>query len=101
MVAKFGTNADCITCWPNFQPMQVTFSFAGELTQVLDAIPWVRCASGNVSFQDNLRCFGVNYDMSQITRLLCYFLTLRHASVISYCAFPSLLGGLCWVAGSG
>ena len=48
MVAKFGTNADCITCWPNFQPMQVTFSFAGELTQVLDAIPWVRCASGNV-----------------------------------------------------
>ena len=28
--------------------MQVTFSFAGEITQVLDAIPWVRCASGNV-----------------------------------------------------
>ena len=47
-MAKFGTNADCITCWPNFQPMQVTFSFAGEITQVLDVIPWVRCASGNV-----------------------------------------------------
>ena len=28
--------------------MQGTFSFAGEITQVLDAIPWVRCASGNV-----------------------------------------------------
>ena len=28
--------------------MQVTFSFAGEITQVLGAIPWVRCASGNV-----------------------------------------------------
>ena len=31
--------------------MQVTFSFAGEITQVLDAIPWVRCASGNVFFR--------------------------------------------------
>ena len=28
--------------------MQVAFYFAGEITQVLDAIPWVRCASGNV-----------------------------------------------------
>ena len=28
--------------------MQVVFYFAGEITQVLDAIPWVRCASGNV-----------------------------------------------------
>ena len=28
--------------------MQVTFYFAGESTQVLDALPWVRCASGNV-----------------------------------------------------
>ena len=50
MVAKFGTNADCITCCPNFQPMQVTFYFDGEIAQVLDAIPWVRCASGNVLF---------------------------------------------------
>ena len=28
--------------------MQMTFNFAGEITQVLDALPWVRCASGNV-----------------------------------------------------
>ena len=28
--------------------MQVAFYLAGEKTQVLDAIPWVRCASGNV-----------------------------------------------------
>ena len=28
--------------------MQVAFYFAGKITQVLDAIPWVRCASGNV-----------------------------------------------------
>ena len=30
--------------------MQVTFYFAGESTQVLDALPWVCCASGNVSY---------------------------------------------------
>ena len=30
--------------------MQVAFYFAGEITQVLDAIPWVHCASGNVKF---------------------------------------------------
>ena len=28
--------------------MQVAFYLAGEITQVLDGIPWVRCASGNV-----------------------------------------------------
>ena len=31
--------------------MQVAFYFAGEITQVLDAIPWVRCASGNVCIE--------------------------------------------------
>ena len=40
--------------------------------------------------QDNLRCFGVNYDMSRITRFLCYFLSRRLATVLSYYAFPSL-----------
>ena len=43
------------------------------------------------SFQHNLRCFGVNYDMSRITRFLCYFLSLILASVLSYYAFPSLI----------
>ena len=28
--------------------MPVAFYSAGEITQVLDALPWVRCASGNV-----------------------------------------------------
>ena len=28
--------------------MQVEFYLAGEITQVIDPIPWVRCASGNV-----------------------------------------------------
>ena len=27
------------------------FYLAGEITQVIDSIPWVRCASGNVSSQ--------------------------------------------------
>ena len=34
--------------WPNLEPMQVAFYLAGEITQVIDSIPWVRCASGNV-----------------------------------------------------
>ena len=67
--AKIATNASCITCWPNWEPklvlspvvgttynwpnlepMQVAFFFAGEITQVKESIPWVRCASGNVSY---------------------------------------------------
>ena len=28
--------------------MQLEFYLAGEITQVIDSIPWVRCASGNV-----------------------------------------------------
>ena len=31
--------------------MQVGFYLAGEITQVIDSIPWVRCASGNVLFR--------------------------------------------------
>ena len=34
--------------WPNLDSMQVAFFSAGEITQVIDSIPWVRCASGNV-----------------------------------------------------
>ena len=47
-MAKIGTNASGTTCWPNLEPMQVAFYLAGEITQVIDSIPWVRCASGNV-----------------------------------------------------
>ena len=43
-----GQIANCITCWPNLEPMQVAFYLTGEITQVIDSIPWVRCASGNV-----------------------------------------------------
>ena len=59
MLAKFGTNSGDITWWSNFEliqlepntnlePMQVEFYLAGDITQVIDSIPWVRCASGNV-----------------------------------------------------
>ena len=47
-MAKFGTNASCAIWWPNLELLQVEPPLAGEITQVLDAIPWVRCASGNV-----------------------------------------------------
>ena len=45
-------NANCVIWWSNLEPMQVAFYLAGEITQVLDTIPWVRCASGNVSFRN-------------------------------------------------
>ena len=59
MLAKFGTNSGGITWWsnvgggttynwPNLEPKQVAFYLAGEITQVKESIPWVRCASGNV-----------------------------------------------------
>ena len=63
MVAKFVANASGAIWWPckhcttvlhpstvvpNLEPMQVAFFLAGEITQVKESIPWVRCASDNV-----------------------------------------------------
>ena len=71
MVAIFGTNASGAAKWPSFEPMQVAPSsgqnvqtiqivpsgsdrvdlkYFGlkKISQVMDSIPWVRCASGNV-----------------------------------------------------
>ena len=49
LVAKFVTDASGATWWPNLEPMQVAFFLlAEEITQFKEAIPWVRCASGNV-----------------------------------------------------
>ena len=45
LVAKIGTNAN-----DKFETMQVAFFLAGEISQVIESIPWVRCASGNVFF---------------------------------------------------
>ena len=48
-MAKFLTDASGATWWLNLEPMQVAFFLlAEEITQVKEAIPWVRCASGNV-----------------------------------------------------
>ena len=52
-----GAHASSATLWPKLEPIQVALQFgtnatgillAGEITQVKEAIPWVRCASGNV-----------------------------------------------------
>ena len=50
-MAKFVTDVSGATWWPNLEPMQVAFYLlAEEIAQVKEAIPWVRCASGNVFF---------------------------------------------------
>ena len=48
---NFATNASGTKWWPNLEPMQVEFYLAGEITQVIGSIPWVRCASGNVFYK--------------------------------------------------
>ena len=58
-MAKIGTNASCITCWPNLEPMLVSPPTGILLSwrdnsSFKESIPWVRCASGNVSFQNVL-----------------------------------------------
>ena len=40
--------------------MQVEFYLAGEITQGIDSIPWVRCASGNVFMTPPLIAFVLN-----------------------------------------
>ena len=48
LVVKFATNASGVIWWPNLELVQVEPPLVEEITQVRDAIPWVRCASGNV-----------------------------------------------------
>ena len=47
-MAKFVTHASGAIWWLNLELMQVEPPLVGEITQALDAVPWVRCASGNV-----------------------------------------------------
>ena len=62
--------------------MQVEFYLAGETTQVVDAIPWVRCASGNVSFAARPRqlgfykCFQLTIANKAVTQLLLAFINV-------------------------
>ena len=49
LLVKFWTNTSGTNYnWPNLEPIKVAFYLAGEITQVKELIPWVRCASGNV-----------------------------------------------------
>ena len=66
-MAKFVTDTSGATWWPNLEPKQVAFFLlAGEITQVKEAIPWVRCASGNVSYLHGLyTCFCVSRHPTQ------------------------------------
>ena len=49
------TDASGATWWSNLEPMQVAFFLlAEEIIQAKEAIPWVRCASGNVFLTPSL-----------------------------------------------
>ena len=50
--------------------MQVAFFLAGEITQVTESIPRVRCASGNVSSL-NINCFLQKYFLLRTCRASC------------------------------
>ena len=52
--------------WPNLENLQVEFHFAGDLAQIIETIPWARCASGNV--------FLFNWGMLQWIRIFIKFL---------------------------
>ena len=58
--------------------MQVTFSFAGEITQVLDAILWVRCASGNVFTYT----YSIDLFPQIVQRFIQHFKRIFHASIL-------------------
>ena len=51
--------------------MQVAFYLVGEITQVKESIPWVRCASGNVfkKISDSKNTYMI-YENDQLTKLI-------------------------------
>ena len=78
------------TLWPNWQPMQVAPSggqicnqfkkfhwnqfqtiLVERFTQVMDSIPWVRCASGNVLFK-NFKTEWVLHSPIYFQWLICH-----------------------------
>ena len=54
--------------------MQAAFYLAGEITQVKESIPWVRCASGNVSSNCVLHIWR---------RSLCYHMKLLTFRIVA------------------
>ena len=71
-VAPSGGHASSATWWPKVEPIQVALQFgtnatgillAGEITQVKETIPRVRCASGNVLLVPRVVDFDVQYPL--------------------------------------
>ena len=62
--------------------MQVAFYLAGEVTQVLDAIPWVRCASGNVLKTSREEDVIETLQKKRLCHLLSYFAAQKAAAAI-------------------
>ena len=54
--------------------MQVALYLAGEITQVKEAIPWVRCASGNVYYKSGLHPGGLRVCLTPICTNLKWLL---------------------------
>ena len=73
--------------------MQVEFYLAGETTQVLDAIPWVRCASGNVSFAARPRQLGFYkcFQLTIVNKAVTQFLLLSFINVIVLFIMPNII----------
>ena len=56
-VAKFVINASGAIWCPNLQPIRNQFQtiLVEKFTQVMDSIPWIRCASGDVFSEEILQ----------------------------------------------
>ena len=90
LVVKFLPNTSGTTYnWPNLEPMQVAFFLAGEITQIKESIPWVRCASGNVLFIWG----GMWVDQLMTIASDQYHTVLMYPTWSSYCWFS--LSRLC------
>ena len=65
--------------WPNLEPMHVAFFLDGEITQVKESIPWVRCASGNVLVEDPFKyIFAQHIFLSIFITLICDIFHLQN-----------------------
>ena len=80
-VVKFWTNTSGTTYnWPNLEPMQMALYLAGEINQIKESIPWVRCASGNVFF--------IASDMEKLSTIF--------SSCGKHCSIFSRTKDICW-----
>ena len=105
LVAKFATNASGAIWWPNLELMQVAPSGGqfyklykkqekwygvASLTQVIDSIPWVRCASGNVYNGMATLCIVTNCWPLRIKHMGTLLIHLNHHLVNPVATFLGL-----------